>query len=172
MSREDYVAIASRLFSIYLAYIIVRTVPGALQLARQEQGLSLLIVYFAVLGGGLLVCALLWFFPLTVARKLLPVMREPRSEDAVGPATALSMGLTLIGVWFLAGALVDASYWLVLVMRIKQVDDMQLTWDHEQIANMAATAVQLVAGLWLILGSRGIRRLIYRFRYGDALDAQ
>lgn len=79
MSREDYIAVAARLFAVYVALEIVLRIPGVFQLFSQDQmtwaGLSVLALLVA---WGL--CALLWFFPLTIARKLLPVMKEPRGS--------------------------------------------------------------------------------------------
>ena len=168
MSREDYVAVATRLFSIYVFFNIARSVPGAIQILGQDQGMAMAGLYAFILFVGILFCAFLWFFPLTVARKLLPVMREPRSEDTIGSATALSIGMTLIGIWFLGNALVDFSYWLSLFVRTKQVGDIIVEWPPNDIASVVATAVQLIVATWLLFGSSGIKRLIFRFRFGVA----
>jgi hypothetical protein len=124
-------------------------------------------IYVSILVGAALVCTFLWFFPLSVARKLLPVMREPRSEPAAGAPTALSLGLTLIGVWFLATGLVNASYWLTLIIRSRQMHDVPVEWTHKQVASMVADLTRLFLAAWLVFGSAGLRRLIYKFRYGN-----
>ena len=171
MSREDFVAIAARLFSIYLLLSVIKHMPLTMQLISQDQGEIWEFLYALVLVLGLIVCALLWFFPLTVARKLLPVMREPRSEQALDASIAMSVGLTLIGVWVMAYALVDAVYWLTLFVRTRQIDATHFEWSHDQIAGIVATAVELFIAVWLIFGSAGIKRLIYRYRYGASLGA-
>ena len=166
MSREDVVAVAVRLFAIYVVFTILRTSPAAAQFLSSNDGVVWASVFIAVLVICALICAFLWFFPLSIARKLLPAMREPRSEQAVGERVALSLGLTLIGVWFFASALTDATYWLVLVIRSKQLKDIPMEWTDKQIASMAEVAVQLLLSVWLIFGSAGIRRIVYKFRYG------
>lgn len=171
MSREDFIAVASRLFSIYVLFSIVRSAPGAAQMLSQDQGMTWVGLYLFVLIIGLLLCAFLWFFPLTVARKLLPVMREPRSEEAIRSPTALSLGLTLIGAWFFANALVDASYWLALFVRSRQTSNIRVDWTPEQIASMIATAVELIISFWLLFGSTGITQLIYKLRHGAPQSA-
>jgi len=171
VSREDFVAIASRLFAIYLLYSTIRSTPAALQMLSQPDGTEWLALYAGLIAGFLLFIAFLWFFPLTIARKLLPVMREPRSETALDSSTALSVGITLIGMWWLATAIADASYWIALVIRIVQTAPPGFEWSHEQIANIAATAVELVIALTLVLGSNGVKALIYRYRYGS-VDAR
>ena len=168
MSREDVIAVSVRLFAIYVAFSILKTIPAASQLLSTDGGKTWASLYIVILVIGALFCAFLWFFPLSIARKLLPTMREPRSEHAIGERVALSLGLTLIGVWLLASALVDATYWLTIIIRSKQIKDIPMEWTHQQVASMVATVAQLLLSLWLIFGSAGIRRLVYKFRYGDA----
>ncbi|MGH8085442.1 MAG: hypothetical protein ACREPV_09220 [Lysobacter sp.] len=172
MSREDFVAIAVRLFSIYLLLSTIRYVPGAVQLFSQDQGIVWASLYGFILILGFFVCVLLWFFPLSVARKLLPVMHEPRSEQSLDASTAMSVGITLIGIWVMAFGLVDAIYWIVLFVRAQQVDTTAyFEWLPDQIAGMVATAAEVLLAAWLIFGSRGVKRLIYRYRYGASLGA-
>ena len=171
MSREDFIAVASRLFSIYILFGIIRSTPGTAQMLSQDQGMTWVGFYVFVLIVGLLLCAFLWFFPLTIARKLLPVMREPRSEEPIGFPTALSLGLTLIGAWLFANALVDASYWLTLFVRSKQVGNVSVEWAPEQIASMIATLVELIISFCLLFGTSGVRQLIFKFRYGGTQGA-
>ena len=166
MSREDFVAVASRLFALYLLFLNIRSIPAALQMLSQPEGAGWATVYALLLAGLFLFTAFLWFFPLTIARKLLPVMREPRSDTALDSSAALSIGITLIGLWFLADAISSASFWLTLLVRTTQVDTTNFEWTPEQISKMVSTGVQLVVSLFLLLGSGGVKQLIYRFRYG------
>jgi hypothetical protein len=167
VNREDIIAVAVRLFAIYMLFNILETVPGATQLLSSQDGAIWTGLYVSILVCAALFFAFLWFFPLSVARKLLPVMRESRSEQTVGAPVALSLGLTLIGVWFLATGLVDASYWLTLIVRSKQLNNVPVEWTHKQIASMVADFTRLFLSVWLVFGTAGIRRLIYKFRYGD-----
>jgi hypothetical protein len=162
MSREDFVAIAVRLFAIYLLLGVIKHVFGVFS---QNQGVTGVIPFALVLIVGLFICALLWYFPLIVARKLLPVMREPCSEQALDSSLAMSVGLTLIGVWIMGDGLMRAGYWLSLFVLIHG-DTMYFKWSHQQIASMIATVVQIAIAAWLIFGSSGIKRLIDRYRYG------
>ena len=168
MSREDYVAVAARLFALYLAFDILKLTPGAVQLFEDEFGLHWAAMYSVALLLGLLVCWFLWYFPLTVARKLLPVMRVPTPAISAAPPAAMALGITLIGVWFLAYALTDATYWLSMLLQYQRMTDMSMLWTAEQTAGVAATAAQLVLACVMIFGSTGIRRLIYRFRHGES----
>jgi hypothetical protein len=172
VSREDFVAVASRLFSIYILWVTIRSIPTAVDTISQLGDMRWGITSVAFIVASLLLASFLWYFPLTVARKLLPVMREPRSETAIDSSTALSIGITLIGIWFFASAIADTSYWLTLGIRAREVDAYDFRWSHEQIAGIAATAVELFIATWLLFGSSGIKRLLLRFRYGDTTGAR
>jgi Kef-type K+ transport system membrane component KefB len=167
VSREDYVAIAARLFAIFLGFKALVQIPLVAQALSQDHSVALPWLFGLVLAMALLICAFLWFFPLTVARKLLPVMKEPRSDQAMSASIGLSLGLTLIGVWFLAQGVIDSVYWLALIVRIKQDQQLGFEWIPSQIASMTVAIFQVGLGTWLVLGSAGIRRLIYKFRYGE-----
>lgn len=171
MSREDLVAIAIRMFAVFVFVTVLRYLPSAAALFNQEGSRSYVIGYGIVLSVSLSICAILWYFPLSIARKLLPVMREPRSETAMNGSIALSVGLTLIGVWILAKALPNVIYWLTIFLLTRQKNSEYFAWGNGQIAEMVFTAVELILAIWLIFGSSGIKRLIYHFRYGSYKDA-
>ncbi len=171
MSREDWIAIASRLFAVFLLVMVARSFPSAIALISQDEPKPSMALVAMVLGASLLACAVLWFFPLTIARKLLPVMKEPRSDSPMGESVALSVGLTLIGIWVLASALPNAVYWGSIYLTLQQFDEGAFQWGPEQISGIATTIAELILSVWLIFGSTGIRRLIERFRYGPQRGA-
>ncbi len=160
MSREDIVAVASRLFAVCLLVSCIRFAAGAIS---TDEPYALLVISCVPL---LAIAAVLWFFPLTVARRLLPVMKE--SRPCVDPAsrTALELGLTLIGFWILSRALIDLLYWIVLIAQMHRAQvPLELTMD--QVANAVATVAEIALGFWLLLGSRGVINLFHRIRYGS-----
>ena len=166
VSREDYVAVAARLFAVYIAFQVVLQLPVGAQTLSQDQDMVWAGLYVLALLVSLALCAFLWFFPLTIARKLLPVMKEPRSDQAINASVGLSLGLTLIGIWFLANGTIGAVYWLALIVRTKQhVEQLDFEWSPEQLASMASTVFEVAVGACLVLGSTGLRQLIHRLRY-------
>ncbi len=171
MSREDLVAIASRLFAVFLLVTTARSIPSAAALLPQGDYGPYIALVAVVLLGAIAICALLWFFPLTIARKLLPVMKEPRSEEAMSSSAALSVGLTLLGVWVLAYAVPDAIYWITRFLLIRRMQVEHYAWGPEEIASIVTTLAELALAAWLVFGSSGIKRLIHRFRYGALGDA-
>jgi hypothetical protein len=169
MSREDIVAIGSRLLAVYLAVRVMQSMVGIVPPLFMEGGVppvwraGIAISVLVMFG----VCALLWWFPLTIARKLLPVMREPRSEATIGASTAMSLALTILGVWLFVTGLVSTAYWAVIFYQVSR-SEFDVAIDPRQYAEMAATAANLVIGLWLVIGNAGIRRLVARLQYAGS----
>jgi len=169
VSREDIVAVVSRLFAIALFLAGLKfAVTAASFYAASEQvaGLALMLAMVATM---VAIAALLWYFPLTIARKLLPVMKEPKPASVVDGPTLFSLALMILGVWFLANAVIDLGYWGMFLSRIwgSVPDDFGLT--VEQKGGLLSTALELVVALVLLFGSSGIRNLLFKIRYGSSL---
>jgi hypothetical protein len=153
---------------------LLRSFPAAAKLFAGPDGAAFGGLYASLIAVGLLVCGLLWLFPLSIARKLLPAMREPRSEQVISAPLALSLGLALIGLWLLANAAVELSYWLGFWLRNRQftlATGESVEWSPEQVGNVLSAFVQLALGVWLALGAAGLRRLVYRMRFGQPSGA-
>lgn len=165
MSREDVIAVASRLFSVFLIVNTIRWVTGALFAADAVPHTAAFVVLMtAACVASLAAAALLWYFPLTVAGKLLPVMKEPKPPVDPVSRTALELALTAIGFWVLATVLADLTYWIALLAYLLGAEG-AVGLDSHQKASIAALVVELALGFWLILGSRGLVELVQRLRY-------
>jgi len=168
MSREDIVAVASRLFAVFLVVVVLRMASGIFHTLPTFESTARFVLFlgFATIPA-LAIAALLWFFPLSVAKRLLPVMKTPRPPvDAASP-TAMELALTAMGFWLLAGGLIDAIYWIVMVIHIVNTP-MSVELDASQKANLVATITQLALGLWLLLGHRGLTNLVLKLRYAGS----
>ena len=83
MSREDLIAVATRLFAVFLLITVARFIPSAVALLDQNADVPSPVLAGLVLVSGLAACGVLWLFPLSIARKLLPAMREPRCTGKI-----------------------------------------------------------------------------------------
>ena len=162
MSREDFVAIASRLFAVFLVLGVVRHLSALIMMARTHD----MFGYWAALLAlpPLLAAVLLWRYPLAVARKLLPVMKEPAAPLDPRSQTALALALTAIGIWLLAQGLVAASYWVTFLLHPAESLQAHPPLGPSQRADIVATVVELALGAWLVAGSRGLARALRRLR--------
>jgi hypothetical protein len=113
----------------------------------------------------LLMCTVVWFFPASIARKLLP---SPKNdvvyESPAAPGDWLTLGLIVIGLWVLFGGVTDAIYWL-LFLAYNPLDQVSgLNADAK--AAMITTVLELVFGTWLVFGAKGLGALLWKIRTG------
>lgn len=154
MSPHQIVAVAVRLFAVWLAVTTIVSVPYLYtQLIEADFGSTSPItaaVFMAMLALGIVY--VLWRFPLTIAGKLLtPSAQEP--VESASPDLWLAMGCSIIGLWLLASHLPTLISMLVFG-GIKE-------WSASVwLPNLTGLAL----GLWLVLGARGFRRLFWWVR--------
>ena len=169
-SREDYLAVGIRLFAIWLIFVSMQ------QLAVVADQFQAGNINSPALTGYVLTAALvvvttlwLWLFPLSIARKFLPVMSEPRSEQGMGADVALTVGITLIGLWALADAVTDSVYYVALHLHAGEYA--AVGPDYTPYYWM--TGAKIILALLLMFGANGIKTMLVRFRYAGArnLDA-
>ncbi len=169
-SREDFVAIATRLFAVWLGIQAIRHVFTSYAAWRQMQEDPAVLYMMGAAVPMLLIAWLLWVFPLTVARKLLPVMKTPGTPVAWASAGAMEIGLALIGFWLLASSLGDFFYWLTLAFMTVRLDGNLASYGADNTASTVATALEMAIALWLILGHRGILGAFVRLRQAGTRD--
>ena len=162
MTPHQALALGVRLFAIWCALVIVREVFGFLAISRpplDSQELTFVTVGSVV---SAILLLILWFFPKSIARGLLP-----NSTDA--PSQALSyqmwftLGTALLGLWFVASSITpilrDLSVMYVFRPELINAEDIRSL--H---VGLFFYAVELVLGLCLLFGATGIRKLIWRIR--------
>ncbi len=112
--------------------------------------------------------AMVWF-PGTISNRIIGVRGGEviDSDDSLGlQQTAVS----ILGLYFIAVSLIDAVYWVArarlyaLLVAAPPVNLNAPALLREDFAGMVATAAQLLIGLGLVLGSRGLARLLARLR--------
>lgn len=170
MSREDIIAVALRLFALFLVVTAIRHAAGLLSLGRFEELTAVMLLGTAtIMALTLAFAAVLWYFPLTIARKLLPSLRDSATPLSPAGHQVQEIAIVVLGLWVLASALPDTAYWLSLVMLTSGVGYEGFSWLPENKASITATAVEIVIGFVLVLGARGLSNLLYHLRYGNSL---
>lgn len=109
--------------------------------------------------------AALWFYPATMAAKILPSVLADKPRPAPTPLEWQTVGIICIGLWELARAIPDATYWVTLLIQLHHDGSLSATpLAPTRIANMAVTMVELALGLWLVFGSAGFAAFLLRAR--------
>jgi hypothetical protein len=167
LTREDVIAVASRLFAVYLVVLSVQSIALSVgTLFGRVWETYWIVLMWLLYAATLLIVGLLWFFPLSIARKLLPVARDT-SGTPLGETNDLqSIAFSVLGAWVLATALSDVASWLVFFLYIERTRT-DYSVSAENTAGIASTVVQFAIGIYLLIGSRGFARLLYRIRYSS-----
>jgi len=168
MTKEQVFGLAVKLFAIYLLVSGLRSITGVIQIADHASGFagiwwvagSYLFVFVCI-------ALLLWFFPVTVARKLLPKDDRKPEEKDISLKDIDIIAYSILGVWLLATTIPDVIYW-ILVMYTLEHKGLIHYMSHARVANVVATTIQFIIGVWLLLGAKGLRGLIRKLRYAGA----
>ena len=161
MTPHQILIVGLRLFSILLFISAM-----GLLLTQSVQGHDELWIGIGVAIAQLGVCAAIWFFPSSIANKLLP---SPKGEVAdappATPETWLAIGTIGIGLWLLTSAASNAIYWSIYLSLASM--DFATEFDSNAKATMATMIFELVLGAWLVIGGKRIAKFLWNLRTGD-----
>ena len=159
MTPHQTLAVAVRLFSVWLVLVIIREVLGSYFFARGAQ--QDLLPLAVVMGLVATVTALvLWFFPKTIARGLLP----SQSDTPAQPATAetwFAIGVSLIGLWLVASAIPG----LLRNLLITYLYSSDAVDRNGLITAFVFLSMQIVIGVLLMVGANGVKRFVWWARH-------
>jgi hypothetical protein len=160
MTPHQTLAVAVRLFAIWLTIYGARELLG-FYIAAEEHGdrHSVMIVAAVILVTAAFL-VLLWFFPRTIARGLLPLSGDTVAKPSP-PEMWIAVGASVIGLWLVASALpaLLRNGLVMYLFRAESLDRTGLT------SGMIYYGIQLLVGLGLMLGVNGLRKLFLWARY-------
>jgi hypothetical protein len=162
LTPHQALALGVRLFAVWYALVIVREVFGFLMMSRPPLDTDALVVVIVGSIVSAILLLILWFFPRSIARGLLP-----HSTDA--PTQTLSyqmwftLGTALLGLWFVASSITPIlrNLSVMYVFRPELINSEDV---RSLRVGLLYYAVELVLGLCLLFGATGIRKLIWRIR--------
>lgn len=158
MTAHQGLALAVRLFAIWCALVLVREI-GAVLISSppiEESGLLAFVIGGYVVS--VVVLLFLWFFPISIARGLLPRSSEI-PEQTLSYSMWFALGVALIGLWFVASA-IGPILRNLSVLYFYRPDLMNTETLRSLRVGIFYYSVEFVLGLCLLFGSRGIRKLV------------
>ena len=164
MKPIHYLGLAVRLFSICLMIFSIYNLAGLISsfFPASEYGhlsmISLPVLLVAVLLP-MLVSILLWFFPLSIAYKLLG--SEDKAFEPTNTVTILAILIASIGLFFLYQSLMDTVYWFTSYNFLSAMSS-TFSFGPEDKAQIVSTAVELAFALILTLRCKSIAKLMAR----------
>jgi len=155
MTPLQTLAVVVRLFSVWLVVSTGREIfafyVSGIAHGSNDGGL-IALCSFALVS---VLAVALWFFPKSVARKLIsPSDQEPKAPAS--PDSWLSVGCALIGVWLLAGALPALVRRLLIIHFADGMEDDA----SDKAVWMFYYLSQIAISLWLIFGAEGLRNIL------------
>lgn len=161
MSQAYLIGVLIRLFSVYLVFSTLRIVTSMF-----SPTLGLAVNGWTIVGLviPLLAAMFMWFFNLSIAKRLFFGGSHERTLDLTGVVHLEQALFSAIGLWLVCSSLIDCGYWLVLFNHRSVPDSAVFVFAIEQKAAMVATFVQAALGLFLMFRANGLVRLIQRLR--------
>jgi hypothetical protein len=168
MKIYELAAIAARIFAICLFLYALRSFSGFVRDIgpASTQNLTVSLFYFiSIVFIPVVIAAIIWRFPLTIAKAFLPAIKteEVRITDS---NAFLPAALIVLGIYVLTYAIPDLLYYITIFYMIARGRSagMLIESPHESIANFIVTVLEIMIAFWLILGNAGIINIIRRIR--------
>lgn len=155
LTPHQTLAVAVRLFAILLALYAGREFLGFYIAGRERDDADALPVVAVASVLTIALVIVLWFFPKSIARGLLPLPNDAPAK-ASAPDVWLAVGSSLIGLWLVASAVTPLMRNLLVmyIFRSESMDKSGLT------SGLLYYALQFVVGAALIFGANGIKNFI------------
>jgi hypothetical protein len=153
VTPHQIVTVALRLFAIWLGIESLRTV---LSFFVVDPSSSPSYVYMTFLLGLTVTFSLaMWFFPSTIAGKILP-SQSTQSPPSATLDTWLAMGCSLMGLWILVTSIPRLALDLYALNRPFG------TADGSPVARQVFYySSEALVALWLVFGGKGFRKLFW-----------
>lgn len=163
MKVHHYVGIGIKLFAIWLflfsiqnmAFFLENLIYGTVQ----GMGASLTISSITYLPW-LLLSIILWNFPLSIAKKIIPLESEINPEG-ISTGSLLAVLISAISLFFLYNSIMDGVYWVTLINL--NGSGSYAAFNPENKASIFATGVEFIAAALLLFNSRKISRWASKF---------
>lgn len=160
MTSKQLVALGVRLFCIWLAIYLMTGMTGFwMAISRQPHNETAGVILLTAIAVFALIVVLLWLFPLTVARKLLPRSALDQTVSLPPHEQIERAGFCLMGLWLLTRA-VPGLVFDAVVTRLYHYAGATMELRPQDYAAIAEHLVELAIALWLLFGVRGLRGLL------------
>lgn len=161
MTPQQIIGLAIRCLSLFIGWYAVRyffSVPMEAQLNGWANQTASLYAYGVV---GLLIAVFLWFFPLSIANKIVPRTQFENHVD-VRAIELARVGVSLIGIWIFGSALPDLLWVLVRGALVNTNGSIFLWLSADEQTSLWVDTFQLVFATVLVLKANALALLMTR----------
>ena len=165
MKREELVGIALKITALFIIIILLSDgfeLLAALKYMGDSSGMpSIQIAYLATLFAGAI---LLFMFSHHVARVILPSNHQKELEWSLTLEGFEAVCFSVLGMYVLVNVIPEGLRILFIMNMQSQYSQPGLEWNIPRKADMASLIAQLILGPYLLLGGRGLSRILNKFR--------
>ena len=165
MTPHQTLAATVRLFAIWLLLYFISTTVGTYLQLRKHSPDDTLLPLFIGFGSTLFFCALLWYFPTVIAIKILPNTTSTENNKTNLFDGWFSVGCSLIGVWVLAKSLPALVSYITSDYIGQKLYPESYVQNPDWTLMLTFNIFQLLFGLWLFLGGKGLKKILLWARY-------
>ncbi len=157
------VALITRCYALWLGFQAIHAIGALLEIDSLKPQSATALIGLGAIELGLAIA--LWFFPLTIAKRLCPP-DETADFSGLSPGGLYNAGMILMGVYWISKAIFEAFYWAAY-LALAGSDTHGVTVEGPHMLSFVMAAIEVVLGMSLILGRHGIKNAILKFRYGN-----
>jgi len=159
MRPTHYLAVAVRLFSLFMVFLAVRQSSVFIELMGGDTSGPVLSWFFAITSTALpaIAAVFLWFFPMMVAKSIIkPDIDQPLEQ--MGAQSVLTVLILAIALYNLHSSLMDTVYWVTLWQVSERSHGLEaaIYLNPESKANMLTTGAELLLSILVIVKARSL----------------
>lgn len=123
------------------------------------------------------VAAIIWIYADKLAKLALARPQQIVFDSDITSSEWQALAFSVVGLWQTVAAIIGLSFRAVQFAYLHHADTTtQINWDAKSTGTLLAECVQLVIGLALLFGARGLVGLIRRYRevghpHSDAIES-
>ncbi|MET1255010.1 hypothetical protein [Aliikangiella maris] len=169
MTHRNILVIVLRLAAVFLAIRVLENFPqqfiGFLNLGDEYRTPSYLILAVIMPNAiSLLLAALLWLFPDKLIATIIPDATKNKSDPEYFENLNSAL-ISAVGVYIIAFGLADLIYFFALKKEMISQFGEGIVLQPTDHAAFVATLAEVVIGVLLIIGNKGVTQVIYKIRY-------
>lgn len=158
-------ALAVRVLGIYLFIKTVSTVPFEIKHIIDSPKNNFLTAYLFYNGLIFVVSMIFILFPKSAAKLLIPIESDSSTEAQIDYQKLEACAFAILGMYVLSYAVPDLFYNAIFLMKVFVLQDQDWSdYSKQFTVNFIVTCIEIVIGLVLLLGTKGLIRLITKFR--------
>ncbi len=167
--QKEWVALAVRVTSIFIflygTYMLTQGISLILSYRSDpELGQDIIIYGWILALTPFPIALLMWFFPLTLARKIIPTNDVQKPVEPMTLQTIQHTVLIVLGLFLLAYSVPDLFFWSIYVITFFNTPFSEAALGLNALSSIITTILEVLLGVVLVFGSDFMQKLIRKLQ--------